>query len=445
MILQDRHHSVKRKRMKQFGGKLLLLFILLFFLINCKKKEETKIEIKVPVLTTLAPSDITATFAAVGGNISSDGGGSIIQKGVCYGINPDPGISDSVVYNHDDNNNYTCNLSGLDPNTPYFARAFAINNAGISYGNQVTFTTLKKVSLPTVITFPITGITQDSAISGGDVTNDGGAAVTARGVCWSISLFPTISDHHTTDGGDTGSFTSEITGLSMKTAYYVRAYATNSVGTSYGNEVSFITADTSSGQPCPGLSSITYEGKIYHTILIGTQCWLKENLNVGTRINGVQNQDPANGRIDKYCYNDLEIYCDTYGGLYQWDEMMQGSSTSGVQGICPQGWHLPVNSEWDLLILNLGGEDVAGGKMKSNTGWFNDGNSPNSSGFTAVPGGLRYYDGRFGFFSYFGYFWSSEYRNSTDAWYRNLSYDNTIVYQNFDKKILGYSVRCIKD
>ncbi len=121
----------------------------------------------------------------------------------------------------------------------YYLRAFATNSVGTAYGNQVSFTTLQ-ITLPTVTTSPVTNITATTATSGGNVTDDGGATVTARGVCWSTSQNPTISDFHTIDGSGTGIFVSQMTGLLLVTNYYVRAYATNSVGTAYGDQLSFI-------------------------------------------------------------------------------------------------------------------------------------------------------------------------------------------------------------
>jgi uncharacterized protein (TIGR02145 family) len=436
---------MKKISCRQTVTSVLLIFALLLLLANCKKKETNQVQITLPVITTVTPTNITSSSATIGGSITSNGGGDIFQEGVIYDINPVPNSSDSTIYNRDISLNYTCKLSSLIPNMQYYAKAFATNSAGIAYGKQVTFTTLIIQGFPIVITLPITGITQDSAICGGDVTNEEGAAITARGVCWSKSQTPTISDSRTTDGADTGIFTSKISGLSMNTAYYVRAYATNSVGTSYGDQVSFITADTSSGQPCPGLLSIIYGGKTYHTLLIGSQCWLKENLNIGTRIDGIQNQDTTNGQIEKYCYDDNESNCDTYGGLYQWNEIMMGSTTPGAQGICPSGWHVPTNTDWTLLVTYLGGVNAAGGKMKSNTGWTNGGNSSNSSGFTAVPAGLRYYNGQFAHLNDYEYFWVSQAHDTTNAWFWNLTYSNNLVTQTFDQKILGYSVRCIKN
>lgn len=307
-------------------------------------------------------------------------------------------------------------------------------------------------STASVTTTAASNITQTTATSGGNVTNEGGATVTARGVCWSTSPNPTVSDNYTTDGDGTGTFVSTISGLSPNTPYYVRAYSTNSVGTAYGNQVTFSTLPPF---VC-GTSSITdwRDGKTYNTVQIGTQCWMKENLNIGTRINGSQNQT-NNQVIEKYCYNDIESNCDVYGGLYQWDEAMQYSTTAGVQGICPAGLHLPTDAEWCVLTQSIdptvncnswdnSGTD-AGTKMKSTTGWYNNGNGTNESGFTALPGGF-YLNG--GFFSSLGseaYFWSSTNFYSDGALIRHLIHSTAKVNRESLLKIHGTSVRCLKD
>ena len=117
------------------------------------------------------------------------------------------------------------------------------------------------------------------------------------------------------------------------------------------------------GIPCIGEPTVMYEGKQYNTVLLGSRCWFKENLNVGTRIDGVDEM-LENGLLEKYCYDDSEANCDTYGGLYQWNEMMQYTTTEGAQGICPTGWHIPTYAEWLSLGDFLGGLGIAGGKMK---------------------------------------------------------------------------------
>jgi uncharacterized protein (TIGR02145 family) len=299
-------------------------------------------------------------------------------------------------------------------------------------------------TIPSVITTLASGITQTTASSGGNVTLDGGSAVTERGVCWSTSANPTITENHTSDGSGTGVFSSSLTGLLQYNLYYVRAYATNSVGTSYGNEVSFYTL----AGPCPGVPTLEYEGTTYNTIQIGTQCWLKENLNIGIRINGSQDQID-NGVIEKYCYNNLESNCDTYGGLYLWNEMMNYSTTPGIMGICPVGWHIPTNNEWDILMNYLGGQSVSGGPMKESgtTHWASPNTgATNSSGFTALPGGTWDWDDQmFYSLSQYGLFSSSTQTASTSAYYRYLAYFTAIHGISDATKHAGRSVRCIKD
>jgi uncharacterized protein (TIGR02145 family) len=185
----------------------------------------------------------------------------------------------------------------------------------------------------------------------------------------------------------------------------------------------------------------------YNTVLIGDQCWLKENLRIGEMINGNEEMTD-NGVIEKYCYDNDAANCETYGGLYQWNEMMQYTTTQGVQGICPDGWHLPTDGEWTILTDFLGGESVAGGKMKETgtTHW----NSPNTgatneSGFTALPGGCRNTADNFNYLGYFGYFWSSTEYGSDYAWYRRLYYNYGDVFRTIDNKNYGFSSRCLQD
>jgi uncharacterized protein (TIGR02145 family) len=188
-------------------------------------------------LTTTSPNPVASTTAVSGGNITSDGGASITARGVCWSLTLNPTISGSKSSDGNGTGTFTSNLTGLQPGTLYHIRAYATNNVGTAYGNDLTFTTTAVA--PSVTTAIISGITQTSATSGGNVTASGGATVTARGVCWKTSANPVVTDSHTSDGSGTGSFTSSLTGLTAETEYHVRAYATNSMGTSYGNEVVF--------------------------------------------------------------------------------------------------------------------------------------------------------------------------------------------------------------
>ncbi|NCA77551.1 MAG: hypothetical protein EOM90_14560 [Alphaproteobacteria bacterium] len=245
---------------------------------------------------------------------------------------------------------------------------------------------------------------------------------------------------------DMGTATSKTeTGLTCNTAYTRFVWVYNSCGHSTAATLTQTTSVCSQAIPCPGIPTVEYSGKIYNTVQIGTQCWLEENLNIGTRINGSQNQ-ANNSTIEKYCYNDLDANCDTYGGLYQWDEAMQYVATAGLQGICPAGWHLPTDAEWTVLTTFLGGESVAGGKMKEagTTHWSTPWGT-NSSGFTALPGGQRYYFSGFGAITDNAYFWSSSEYTGTNAWKRMLFSSAAIVERSDSKKTCGYSVRCLKD
>jgi uncharacterized protein (TIGR02145 family) len=198
----------------------------------------------IPVLITTAASLITQNTATSGGNITSDGGASVTARGVCWSTSADPTTSLSTkTTNGTGTGAFTSSITGLNPNTIYYVRAYATNSAGTAYGAQVSFTTIAPAPvIPVLITTAASLITQNTASSGGNITSDGGASVTARGVCWSTSADPTIAlSTKTINGTGTGAFTSSITGLNPNTAYYIRAYATNSIGTAYGTQVSFTT------------------------------------------------------------------------------------------------------------------------------------------------------------------------------------------------------------
>ncbi len=194
------------------------------------------------------------------------------------------------------------------------------------------------------------------------------------------------------------------------------------------------------------------DGQSYNTVLIGAQCWLSENLNLGTMIQGTTEMSD-NSIVEKYCYNNNSANCDVYGGLYQWHEIMQYINTPGVQGLCPAYLHLPTDAEWTTLTTFLGGESIAGGKMKTTgtieagTGlWYAPNTSAtNSSGFTALPGGRRFYDGNLVNLGIGAFFWSSTEDGTGAAWYRAQYNSNASVERFNYSKVYGFSVRCIMD
>ncbi|MBO4542948.1 MAG: T9SS type A sorting domain-containing protein [Bacteroidales bacterium] len=200
----------------------------------------TTIATTIPTLTTIITSNITSTTAQSGGNITSDGGTTITARGVCWSTSQNPTINDNHTSDGSGAGSFTSTMAGLKANTVYYVRAYATNAMGTAYGNQITFTTT--ANLPSLTTITISKITATSATGGGNITSNGGTSLIARGVCWGTSHNPTINGNHTFDGSGTGSFTSNITGLTAGTTYYVRAYAVNAVGTAYGNEVVFKTS-----------------------------------------------------------------------------------------------------------------------------------------------------------------------------------------------------------
>ena len=190
-----------------------------------------------PIVTTTSASGITSTTATSGGNIIYEGGSAVTARGVCWSTSRNPTLRNSHTSDSSGTGNFTSSLTGLNAGTTYYVRAYAINSFDTAYGNQIAFTT--SAVAPTVTTTSVSGITSTTATSGGNVTSDGGSAVTARGVCWSTSQNPTLRNSHTNNGSGSGSFTSNLTGLSAGTTYYVRAYAINSVDTAYGNQITF--------------------------------------------------------------------------------------------------------------------------------------------------------------------------------------------------------------
>jgi hypothetical protein len=192
-----------------------------------------------PTVTTNPVTNITQTTATGGGNVTSTGGADVTERGICWSTSHNPTTSGNHATSGTGPGNYTVNMNNLTANTTYYVRAYAINSAGTQYGSEVTFVTLP--NLPTLTTSPVTNITQNSATGGGNVTNDGGATVTVRGICWSTSHNPTTNNSHQSSGAGTGNFTVNMTNLTANTTYYVRAFATNSGGTAYGDEVMFVT------------------------------------------------------------------------------------------------------------------------------------------------------------------------------------------------------------
>jgi len=206
--------------------------VTLLLLVACKKDT-------LPSVTTKGITNIAETTVTCGGTIISDGGASITARGVCWTTTENPTTSNSIINHGPGNNEFTSNIIYLTSGTSYHVRAYATNSIGTAYGDDVSFSTLGKAKLTTIAA---TDITSSSATCGsGNITSDGGSAVTERGICLSTGTFPTVFDTKITGGSGTGIYSVSLTGLSASTTYYIRAYAINSVGTGYANILNFTT------------------------------------------------------------------------------------------------------------------------------------------------------------------------------------------------------------
>ena len=194
-----------------------------------------------PTLTTADVTAITAVTATCGGEAMADGGFAITARGVCWSITQQPTILNNHTTDSIGLGPFVSQLTGLEPATTYYVRAYATNVSGTNYGEERVFTTLSGLCTVTTAAVDTTAITATTAILGGNVTADGGFACLARGICYGTQPAPTIANAHTTDGSDAGTFTSQLSGLQSGVTYYARAYATNAIGTVYGEEVVFST------------------------------------------------------------------------------------------------------------------------------------------------------------------------------------------------------------
>lgn len=420
-----------------------LIGILALFAVTvagCKKEKQDVLA----TVSTSAATNITSTTAKTGGNISNTGGTSLTKAGVVYAIHANPTVADSIVSNGGGSGGFGVTLTGLNANTVYYVRAFAINGTGTAYGNQVTFTT--SAGLATVTTTPVGAISASAATapSGGTIVNTGGAAITASGVCWSTKPHPTVANNETNDQVTNNSFTSTLSLLAANTVYYYRAYATNSYGTAYGNELSFNAGST---------ATVTdVDGNVYHTVTINGQTWMAENLRVTRYQNGDAlvnaftntNYDWVNGTNGGgYTFaNGDTTNLHTYGLLYS------EYAVNDSRNLAPAGWHVATQTDWDNLEVSEGMPVADTAVYATPEGTI----GPlllagGSSGLNLQLAGRWHYTA-FDNFGIRAYYWTSTPANAAYTWFR-LVYGSTdasypAVQRSYTNGV-GLSVRCVKN
>jgi uncharacterized protein (TIGR02145 family) len=432
----------------------------------------------IPIVSTNELSDISQYSAKAGGAVISNGYAQITSCGVCWNTMGEPTNQDNKSSDTYKNDMWESKVVDLLPNTTYYVRAYATNREGTGYGETISFKT-SEISVPTVTTSRVTYITQNSAVFEGIINADGGLAITERGFCWNTKSNPTINDTKTMDGLESDNWTYDLSSLATNTTYYVRAYAKNNKGIAYGEQISFKThKEVTYGSFIDQRDNITYK-----TIQLGEQIWMAENLAYLPEVHAPSFSSETVKYYYVYGYDGssvseakLTVNYQTFGVLYNWPAAMNGaesseSNPSGVQGVCPAGWHLPSDAEWIEFFNYLGDNgfsndgSTANGKkqvakyMAAKTNWLpstdegaigNDLFKNNSSGFSALPGGYNAVLGNlFLDLNESGHWWSTSSGNGwNDVKHIKLNYNSsTYIIDPFlwDFENNGYSVRCVRD
>lgn len=315
----------------------------------------------------------------------------------------------------------------------------------------------EKKSLPVVETITYEILSPYEVILTGEVTDEAGSPVMKRGFCWATHPDPMIADHYSDNQFNMGVFLEKATTLEYGKEYFFRSYAVNATGTGFGKVLSFrfeITAVL-------GNVTDSRDGKTYKTVVIGTQTWMAENLAYLPSVSPDSSGSLTDPIYYVYSYQGTDVgdarahpNYTRYGVLYNWPAALAGKAyssrtPSGVQGPCPDGWHLPSNAEWNILRGSLG--PMNGKELQSTIGWLDNGGGYNSSGFNAYPGGCRSsssWDSGGGIFSGEGTFsglWTTSAAWNNDATIRGLHQNHDVLTSGQEKHDGGYSIRCVRD
>jgi uncharacterized protein (TIGR02145 family) len=413
--------------------KLIGLIFLSLYFYSCKEDP------KPPSVATKDITEITGITAISGGTILDDGGGPIIDNGVCWSTTDQPTIDENKTMENV-SGTYVSTLTQLSPNTTYYVRAYATNTGGTGYGNSISFTTMGDepvVMGSSVINLGVNTATLSCSINPNFVNT---TVLFEWGTTTSYGHTAAASQNPLT-GGNPLNVSADLTGLESEITFNFRIKATNDLGTSYSDNLSFKT-----------FAAVDGDGNGYYSVTIGTQTWLVEPLkttkyNDRTNIPNVTDSIAwaalTTGAYCNYRNKTASDFIATYGRLYNWYAVNSGK-------LAITGWHIPTHNEWKTLVTFLGGQDVAGGKMKEAgiIHWQTPNNgATNESGFSALPSGYR---GPILTYEYQSLgknvaFWESTIYPSTQAYGLVLRYNEITSQTYIFNKAYGFPVRLIKD
>ena len=414
-----------------------------------------------PTVEIVPAMDISFTSFTCGGDVTDSGTYAVTARGLCWATTPDPVMTGEHLHLGSGTGAFSASLTDLQPETAYYVRAYAVNALGVAYSNTLTINTLIP-EVPIVTTDSVSMYNECMAT----VVSDGGAPILQRGFCYDTLPNPTLDKDVVTVDGGVGEFAATLSGLPIGKLYFVRAFATNAKGTTYGNQFDFYAG-------CDAKTITDYDGNVYNTVLIGNQCWMKENLRTAHYSDGwpIEEGSVRSFEIAYYYYPNNDVNNkEQYGLLYNAKALMReetGSNSvpSGVLGVCPAGWHVPSYAEWTVLKDFVGNQteyrcngssnDIASA-LADSTGWnsstiscspgFSLENN-NATGFSARPAGhLNGANSNFSEWQSRAQFWSS---TKTGNYWRDviITSNSTTVTgtTNGPTDAYGLSVRCLRD
>ncbi|HKG05556.1 MAG TPA: fibrobacter succinogenes major paralogous domain-containing protein [Pedobacter sp.] len=388
-----------------------------------------------PGLKTIAITDTTSTSAKVSAEVTFDGNATVTEKGVCWGLSPEPTIDNGKIGNGGGTGAFNSEITGLAINTKYFVRAYATNSKGTAYGNQIEFSS--KANLPAVTTNAIDELFPNYAKGAMTIVGNGGSDILHSGLCWSTSQNPTTSDNKTDAGLQTPTYELVMKPLKPNTTYYYRAYATSKAGTAYGKQVNFKTGQFNYGK------MVDVDGNGYRTIKIGNKTWMADNLRVTSYRNGelipyvVDNDSWNLATKGAYTYYNRDPKNNVpYGKLYNWHAVNDG------RNLAPVGWHIPTAEEVRELNHYLNFDDF------QDTGteyWEMPNSATNKNGFAAVGSGICHGPANYQLMHKAAMFWTSDQFSLEAGRSFNIMNNHADHGDGIEYKTAGLAIRCVKD